>query len=772
MDDYFSNTRGNDELTLREAWDNFTKGLISKEQWNETLEGVKRLRQNVPAVAETWARGTIAPIFGGTGDINELGDTTRNKLIDMLPERVGKFAKNLDAAQRLFTPAALTRHLPTTKEVLKSTPRITPEHEGAETMEDVAGFVSPGTLALANDVGGLVSKGANRLGDYAVQKITGSPTATTTDVLDYASRLSPNKVTTYHGSPHDFDKFDISKTATGENGQAYGYGTYVAEHPDVAGKFKKQNGHLYKVDLPDEHVGNMLEWDKPLLNQSDKVRKSLLSLNDPYINEALTTMPKLSPDGDYWTYMGNTYASKAEALEDANPMKIIHGYTNIAKNPKEISEVLNKAGIKGVKYENFQITKGQGGNTFNYVVFDPADLKILEKNGQSLATSSFFENSKQFKTAQKNAAKPVEEGGLGLPANNTAADRAKAMGFNLDYYHGTERLDRLTENGLNPKRATSGPMPFGTDTPMVASNYATSKKDTSRIAQDVGDMSNYFQVAPKDMGMRGKNPISVERSWYFLPPEKKAEIMDKARRVGYENFEEGTGKFVIHADEGKTPIGKQHFDYTLKHEANGNPLTALRQLYAESGILDAYEPSELADIYKAIGYPYDISQSNAPWASAKGVLLGKARMSKPLTTSNVDDLTSNVIPKLEEAFKADRTRKKAYGADQWDKNVRYTPKEWVEELKNDVAAGKNSYVWTSIPDKVTAELKKMGYDGIIDMGGKMGGEGHEVVIPFGPEQVRSKFAAFDPAKVNKPGLLNSVVPVGLGTSEYFKRKEQ
>ena len=126
---------------------------------------------------------------------------------------------------------------------------------------------------------------------------------------------------------------------------------------------------------------------------------------------------------------------------------------------------------------------------------------------------------------------------------------------------------------------------------------------------------------------------------------------------------------------------------------------------------------------------------------------------------------------LEEAFKADRTRKKAYGADQWDKNVRYTPKEWVEELKNDVAAGKNSYVWTSIPDKVTAELKKMGYDGIIDMGGKMGGEGHEVVIPFGPEQVRSKFAAFDPAKVNKPGLLNAVVPVGLGTSEYFERKK-
>ena len=194
MDDYFSNTRSNDELTLREAWDNFTKGLISKEQWNETLQGVKRLKENIPAVAETWARGTIAPIFGGSGDINELGDTTRNKLIDMLPDNVGKFAKNLDAAQRLFTPATLTRHLPTTKQVLKSTPRITPEHEGAETMEDVASLVSPGTLALANEVGGLTSKSVNRLGDYAVQKITGNPTATTTDVINYASKFAPNKI--------------------------------------------------------------------------------------------------------------------------------------------------------------------------------------------------------------------------------------------------------------------------------------------------------------------------------------------------------------------------------------------------------------------------------------------------------------------------------------------------------------------------------------------------------------------------------------------------
>ena len=45
---------------------------------------------------------------------------------------------------------------------------------------------------------------------------------------------------------------------------------------------------------------------------------------------------------------------------------------------------------------------------------------------------------------------------------------------------------------------------------------------------------------------------------------------------------------------------------------------------------------------------------------------------------------------------------------------------------------------------MTAQLEKLGFNGILDTGGKMGGEAHQVVIPFKPEQIRSRFAAFDP----------------------------
>ena len=131
------------------------------------------------------------------------------------------------------------------------------------------------------------------------------------------------------------------------------------------------------------------------------------------------------------------------------------------------------------------------------------------------------------------------------------------------------------------------------------------------------------------------------------------------------------------------------------------------------------------------------------------------RMQNPLTTNSQSELSDKVIPALEEAFKKDRSRKAQFGADEWDKNRRYTPKEWVQQLKADTEKGDNSYVWTSIPDKVTNELKKLGYDGIIDMGGKGGGVEHRVAIPFYPHQVRSKFAKFDPEHLGKADLLKS-----------------
>ena len=56
------------------------------------------------------------------------------------------------------------------------------------------------------------------------------------DPIDLAKSVKP--ITAYHGSPHDFDKFDTSKMGTGEGNQSYGHGLYFAESEPIARHYR------------------------------------------------------------------------------------------------------------------------------------------------------------------------------------------------------------------------------------------------------------------------------------------------------------------------------------------------------------------------------------------------------------------------------------------------------------------------------------------------------------------------------------------------------
>lgn len=75
-------------------------------------------------------------------------------------------------------------------------------------------------------------------------------------------------------------------------------------------------------------------------------------------------------------------------------------------------------------------------------------------------------------------------------------------------------------------------------------------------------------------------------------------------------------------------------------------------------------------------------------------------------------------------------------ADMWDKND-IDIYDWIERLRADVENG-TTHAWTSIPDIVTDFLKDYGnFDGIVDQGGKNGGEIHTVAIPFYSNQIKN-----------------------------------
>jgi hypothetical protein len=79
------------------------------------------------------------------------------------------------------------------------------------------------------------------------------------------------------------------------------------------------------------------------------------------------------------------------------------------------------------------------------------------------------ETANAMKLAQKNAALPIEKGGLGLPKNNTPMDRAKAMGYDMPMYHGT---DTPFIEAFDPEVTKIIKGIFSTNNPKTASKYA------------------------------------------------------------------------------------------------------------------------------------------------------------------------------------------------------------------------------------------------------------------------------------------------------------
>jgi len=94
-------------------------------------------------------------------------------------------------------------------------------------------------------------------------------------------------------------------------------------------------------------------------------------------------------------------------------------------------------------------------------------------NNKAMSQRPLTEFEQAHLTAQRNAALPVNQGGLGLAPDNTAMDRARAMGFDVDnpVYHGTG----ADIDAFDPKllKETSQYMKgvFTTDKPDIASNY-------------------------------------------------------------------------------------------------------------------------------------------------------------------------------------------------------------------------------------------------------------------------------------------------------------
>ena len=256
--------------------------------------------------------------------------------------------------------------------------------------------------------------------------------------------MGPAMHTVYHGSPHKFNKFDMSKIGTGEGAQAYGHGLYFAESPAVATDYAtklssaglaknklaqyggdidaaltaanerianyknlianggggdprraqgmlnlaekalndllamksgtlNEAGNLYKVDIPDEAIPRMLDWDKPLSEQAA-------------IHEQLRpVVEKVYGAGSADYILGRSSATAKTVLDDA---RRVLGDSGMAES------AMKQAGIPGIRYLDGS-SRGAGQGTSNFVLFDDQLPRILEVNGQPTGLLSYADEAAQ-----------------------------------------------------------------------------------------------------------------------------------------------------------------------------------------------------------------------------------------------------------------------------------------------------------------------------------------------------------------------------------------
>lgn len=186
----------------------------------------------------------------------------------------------------------------------------------------------------------------------------------------------------WHGSPHDHNKFDSSKIGTGEGAQAYGHGLYFAGNKAVAEFYRKnlsdaniatggedgirkiikmldesadraeksgdtkqaeqfrkssaeernKLGKLYQVELTPKEDEYLL-WDKPLSDQSEKVKAAL----------AVVKLPDSKMTGqEIYSYMKEVAAEKSG--ESGTSPSFYNSFSEAA------SKELHSLNIRGIKY--------------------------------------------------------------------------------------------------------------------------------------------------------------------------------------------------------------------------------------------------------------------------------------------------------------------------------------------------------------------------------------------------------------------------------------
>ncbi len=126
----------------------------------------------------------------------------------------------------------------------------------------------------------------------------------------------------YHGSPHDFDRFDISKIGTGEGAQAFGFGLYFAGKKEIAEFYRKKlaKDSQFIYDGKPVYMSSMNVAERARFEMADAKRRGI----DP-VTEVGKLLSKVTGQGPATFYKDVlkeiAKLDPAKAAYDPNPRR-------------------------------------------------------------------------------------------------------------------------------------------------------------------------------------------------------------------------------------------------------------------------------------------------------------------------------------------------------------------------------------------------------------------------------------------------------------------
>jgi hypothetical protein len=197
----------------------------------------------------------------------------------------------------------------------------------------------------------------------------------------------------FHGSPHKFDAFDMSKIGTGEGAQAYGHGLYFAENPETAASYQNAGGKISDSFFSGgkELKGMARNIADDIVNHGLAVAERNAVANGP---DFVDVFERLKRDGVTGN-KANLYETSLEwpdpareASDPLGPQHFLDWDKPLSEQPKPVRDALRNAGYSGNKWLIGVSGDGTQGVLNERYVYDNAknarkDVNELRSQGYS-----------------------------------------------------------------------------------------------------------------------------------------------------------------------------------------------------------------------------------------------------------------------------------------------------------------------------------------------------------------------------------------------------